>query len=216
LFGRRHGLTQHEHSSRHVSASQPVLFGLRFFFFFFLSFRCATSGFFLSAESPHRSLRGDAAMRFASPTPISSARSRDALFVIRVSSTKKVYCVRASCVVASSSSRFSSSSLHHRDASSRPAQLAHEDGEELVVFVLWAIRFVRQVSDASAGVAPEPTIVVALLARHRTVHAVTSAQAAVGAGRVRALDPRVSARLPTKDGKWRRLCRVARLITYRV
>ena len=216
MFGRRHGLTQHEHSSRHVSASQPVLFGLRFFFFFFLSFRSATSGFFLSAESPHRSLRGDAAMRFASPTPISSARSRDALFVIRVSSTKKVYCVRASCVVASSSSRFSSSSLHHRDASSRPAQLAHEDGEELVVFVLWAIRFVRQVSDASAGVAPEPTIVVALLARHRTVHAVTSAQAAVGAVRVRALDPRVSARLPTKDGKWRRLCRVARLITYRV
>jgi len=210
LFGRRHGLTQHEHSSRHVSASQPVLFGLRFFFFFFLSFRCATSGFFLSAESPHRSLRGDAAMRFASPTPISSARSRDALFVIRVSSTKKVYCVRASCVVASSS-------LHHRDASSRPAQLAHEDGEELVVFVLWAIRFVRQVSDASAGLAPEPTEpIVALLARHRTVHAVTSAQAAVGAVRVRALDPRVSARLPTKDGKWRRLCRVARLITYRV
>ena len=214
MFGRRHGLTQHEHSSRHVSASQPVLFGLRFFLI--LSFRCATSGFFLSAESPHRSLRGDAATRFASPTPISSARSRDALFVIRVSSTKKVYCVRASCVVASSSSRFSSSSLHHRDASSRPAQLAHEDGEELVVFVLWAIRFVRQVvSDASAGVAPEPTI-VALLARHRTVHAVTSAQAAVGAGRVRALDPRVSARLPTKDDKWRRLCRVARLSTYRV
>lgn len=89
MFGRRHGLTQHEHSSRHVSASQPVLFGLRFFFFFFLSFRSATSGFFLSAESPHRSSRGDAAMRFASPTPISSARSRDALFVIRVSSTKK-------------------------------------------------------------------------------------------------------------------------------
>lgn len=211
MFGRRHGLTQHEHSSRHVSASQPVLFGLRFFFFFFLSFRSATSGFFLSAESPHRSSRGDAAMRFASPTPISSARSRDALFVIRVSSTKKVYCVRASCVVASSSSRFSSSSLHHRDASSRRAQRAHEDGEELVVFVLWAIRFVRQVSDASAGVAPEPT-----RARHRTVHAVTSEQAAVGAGRVRALDAPVSARLPTKDDKWRRLCRMARLSTSRV
>jgi len=193
----------------------PFFSGCAFSFSFFFLSAVRRAVFFLSAESPHRSLRGDAAMRFASPTPISSARSRDALFVIRVSSTKKVYCVRASCVVASSSSRFSSSSLHHRDASSRPAQLALEHGEELVVFVLWAIRFVRQVSDASAGVAPEPTI-VALLARHRTVHAVTSAQAAVGAGRVRALDPRVSARLPTKDDKWRRLCRVARLITYRV
>ena len=51
--------------------------------------------------------------------------------------------------------------------------LAHEDREGVVLFVFWAIQFVRQVSEAMAVGAFELTTVVQV-GRHRTVPVVTA------------------------------------------